>query len=57
MSIKVTYELRRHDSIRTHQWEIWVSWDGITESCCYSCTSHKEAMAVLGELRAEQEEG
>ena len=54
MSIEVTYELRRHDSARVHQWEIWVSWDGVTESCYYSCVSHEEAVAVLAELRAEE---
>ena len=54
MSIEVTYELKRHDSARVHRWEIWVSWDGVTESCYYSCVSHEEAMTVLEELRAEE---
>lgn len=53
MDTKATYELYRHDSIRVHQWEIYVSYDGVTESCCYSCASYEEAMAVLNELREE----
>ena len=53
MSIKVTYELRRHSSRLGSWWEIYASYDGVTESCVYQCDSHEEAVAILQELREE----
>ena len=51
-SIKVTYELRRHDSCNFHGWIIWECSDYM-EEVYYQSTSLEEARAVLRDLRAD----
>lgn len=52
MSIKVTYELRRHDSPNFHGWIIWACSDGMEEEY-FSSTSRVEARAVFNDLHPE----
>ena len=51
-NIKVTYELRRHDSSRFHGWIVWECSDGM-ESVYFQSTSLTEAKAVFNDLHAE----
>ncbi len=51
-SIKVTYELRRHDSARFHGWIVWECSDGM-ESVYFQSTSLAEARAVFNDLHTE----
>ena len=52
MSIKVTYKLRRHDSVHFHGWIIWACYDGVQEEY-FKSTSRDEARAVLRDLHPE----
>jgi hypothetical protein len=51
-SIKITYELRRHDSTHFHGWIIWECSDGM-ESEYFSSKSYEEARAVFLDLHEE----
>lgn len=51
-SIKVTYELRRHDSPNFHGWIVWECSDYMEEEY-FSSTSYDEARAVLNDLHPE----
>jgi len=51
-SIKVTYELRRHDSVHFHGWIIWACYDSVEEEY-FSSTSYDEAHAVFSDLHDE----
>lgn len=51
-SIKVTYELRRHDSTRFHGWIVWECSDGM-EEIYYQSTSFDDANAVFKDLHNE----
>ena len=55
-SIKVTYELRRHDSTRFHGWIIWECSDGM-ESVYFQSTSLAEARAVFNDVHPETLQG
>ena len=50
-SMKVTYELRRHDSPNFHGWIIWECSDGM-ESEYYQSKSLDECRAVMHDLGA-----
>ena len=50
--IKVTYELRRHDSTRFHGWIIWECSDGM-ESVYFQSASLAEAQDVFNDLHPE----
>ena len=50
--IKVTYELRRHDSPRFHGWIIWECSDGM-ESVYFQSASLAEAQDVFNDLHPE----
>lgn len=52
-SIKVTYEIRRHDSPNFHGWIIWECSDYM-EEVYYQSTSLEEARAVMRDLNAQQ---
>lgn len=52
MSIKVTYELRRHDSTHFHGWIVWACSDGM-EEVYFSSNSLAEARAVFNDLHPE----
>ena len=51
-SIKVTYELRRHDSTHFHGWIVWECSDGL-ESEYFKSASYDEAHAVFSDLHDE----
>lgn len=51
-SIKVTYELRRHDSTHFHGWIVWECSEGF-ENEYFSSTSYEEAHAVYEDLHPE----
>lgn len=51
-SIKVTYELRRHDSAHFHGWIVWECSDGM-ESVYFQSASEDEARAVYNDLHPE----
>lgn len=51
-SIKVTYELRRHDSTHFHGWIVWECSEGM-ESEYFKSKSYKEAKAVFDDLHPE----
>ena len=51
-SIKVTYELRRHDSTHFHGWIVWECSEGF-ENEYFSSTSYEEARAIYEDLHPE----
>ena len=51
-SIKVTYELRRHDSTHFHGWIVWECCEGF-ENEYFSSTSYEEARAIYEDLHPE----
>ena len=51
-SIKVTYELRRHDSTHFHGWIVWECCEGF-ENEYFSSTSYEEAHAIYEDLHPE----
>lgn len=51
-SIKVTYELRRHDSTYFHGWIIWECSDGM-ESEYFKSISYEETHDVFSDLHPE----
>lgn len=51
-SIKVTYELRRHDSAHFHGWIVWECSNGM-ESEYFKSVSYNEALAVYSDLHPE----
>lgn len=50
-SIKVTYELRRHDSPNFHGWIVWECSEGMEEEY-YSSVSLSDARNVMRDLGA-----
>lgn len=50
-SIKVTYELRRHDSPNFHGWIVWECSEGM-EEVYFSSTSLADARAIMRDLGA-----
>lgn len=52
-SIKITYELRRHDSPNFHGWIVWECYGDFMENEYFSSTSKEEAQDVFNDLHAE----
>lgn len=51
-SIKITYELRRHDSPNFHGWIVWECYEGV-ENEYFSSTSYEDAYAIFSDLHPE----
>lgn len=52
-SIKITYELRRHDSPNFHGWVIWKCYEDFMEEEYFASESRNEALSILKDLHAE----